>query len=99
VLIDPYIAARVMYQRARKLAELSSLPSEMVELAEMQREAYVVALNALALLDEKNAWFVVQLNPGPASDGVRTLQPFDVGMLTWGVIGEKAKETMQVHPG
>jgi nuclear pore complex protein Nup160 len=50
-----------MYQRGRRLAEVATLQADMMVIAEEQRQAYVIALNALGLLDEKNAWFVVHL--------------------------------------
>jgi hypothetical protein len=45
-----------MYQRARKLHDLINDPSTLVTLAEEQLEAYLVAMNALSLLDRKSAW-------------------------------------------
>lgn len=48
-----------MYQRGRKLGDERVSTKQMVELAEQQREAYALALNALSLLDEKNAWFIL----------------------------------------
>ncbi|KAJ7179519.1 nucleoporin Nup120/160-domain-containing protein [Mycena filopes] len=53
-------AALVMYQRARKLqdiiaSDLSLTPT----LAGQQKEAYMVAMNSLSLVDAKNAWFLL----------------------------------------
>ncbi|TFY70144.1 hypothetical protein EVG20_g2860 [Dentipellis fragilis] len=56
-------AALVMYQRARKLSTLKIEPSQFVSLAESQLEAYVVAMNSLRLLDQKNAWIVLPITP------------------------------------
>ncbi|KAH9853874.1 nucleoporin Nup120/160-domain-containing protein [Lenzites betulinus] len=54
-------AALTMYQRARKLAALLGDPAAFVELAELQLEAYVVAMNSLALVDPKNQWFTLPI--------------------------------------
>src|ERR1700733_15367140 len=51
-----HVAALTMYQRARKLHDLINDPSSLVVLAEEQLEAYLVAMNALSLLDRKSAW-------------------------------------------
>ena len=48
-----------MYQRARKLATLAAEPSNFVLMAELQIEAYLGALNALSLVDQKVAWIVI----------------------------------------
>lgn len=48
-----------MYQRARKLATLIGDPVNFINLAELQLEAYVVSMNALALIDQKNASIVM----------------------------------------
>ncbi|KAI0030435.1 nucleoporin Nup120/160-domain-containing protein [Vararia minispora EC-137] len=56
-------AARVMYQRARKLGMLARDPRQYSELSERQLESYIAAVNALSLLDPKSAWFVIPLNP------------------------------------
>lgn len=56
---DGFLAALTMYQRARKLAALMGDPAAFVELAELQLEAYVVAMNSLALVDPKNQWITL----------------------------------------
>lgn len=48
-----------MYQRARKLATLAAEPSNFVPMAELQMEAYLGAVNALSLVDQKVAWIVI----------------------------------------
>ncbi|KAG6378387.1 hypothetical protein JVT61DRAFT_12642 [Boletus reticuloceps] len=58
---DHRSAARTMYQRARKLQEVSSKPADVISLMEDQLESYLLAINSLALLEQKNAWVVVQL--------------------------------------
>jgi nuclear pore complex protein Nup160 len=60
-------AALVMYQRAAKLADVVAPADELLQLADMQREAYVTALNAMSLLEEKSAWIVVPVT----NDNVR----------------------------
>jgi hypothetical protein len=62
-----------MYQRAAKLAELAAPLEELLQLADMQREAYVIALNALSLLDDKNAWMVVPMTAASSYSGVSGL--------------------------
>ncbi|KAI0334875.1 hypothetical protein GY45DRAFT_1317953 [Cubamyces sp. BRFM 1775] len=54
-------AALTMYQRARKLAALTGDPATFIELAELQLEAYVVAMNSLALVDAKNQWITLPI--------------------------------------
>lgn len=50
-----------MYQRARKLATLNVEPSNFVPTAELQMEAYLGAINALSLVDQKVAWIAIPL--------------------------------------
>jgi nuclear pore complex protein Nup160 len=54
-----------MYQRARKLAVLSNTNdlAQYLALAEQQLEALIVSSNALALLDQKDAWIVLPIAP------------------------------------
>ncbi|KAF7330785.1 hypothetical protein MVEN_02417700 [Mycena venus] len=53
-------AALVMYQRARKLQDLiASDLSLSATLAGQQKEAYMVAINSLSLVDQRNAWFLL----------------------------------------
>ncbi|CCM04030.1 uncharacterized protein FIBRA_06187 [Fibroporia radiculosa] len=54
-----FTAALTMYQRARKLANLIGDPSNFTSLTELQLEAYVTSMNALALTDQKSAWIVL----------------------------------------
>jgi len=51
-----------MYQRAVKLSALANDVSQFMSLAEQQLEAYAVAMNALSILDRKNAWIVLPLS-------------------------------------
>lgn len=69
-LLTRLSAALAMYQRARKLAALSNAadPAQYFVLAEQQLEALVISSNALALLDQKDAWIVLPLVPeGPGA--------------------------------
>jgi hypothetical protein len=52
-------AVLVMYQRARKLATLAAEPLNFVPMAELQMEAYLGAVNALSLVDQKVAWIAI----------------------------------------
>ena len=52
-------AALTMYQRARKLRDLTDDPSLLMSLAEEQLEAYFLAMNSLSLLDPKSAWIIM----------------------------------------
>jgi nuclear pore complex protein Nup160 len=54
-----------MYQRARKLALLSDTNdlAQYLSLAEQQLEALIVSSNALALLDQKDAWITLPIAP------------------------------------
>lgn len=61
--LAPWLAAFTMYQRARKLVYLMGKSQETLELAELAGEAYVVAINALSMLDPKNAWIILPLAP------------------------------------
>ena len=54
-------AALVMYQRARKLATLAAEPLNFIPMAELQVEAYLGAVNALSLVDQKAAWIAIPL--------------------------------------
>ncbi|KAH9943007.1 uncharacterized protein BXZ73DRAFT_87453 [Epithele typhae] len=55
-------AALTMYQRARKFAVATSADTlAFIEFAELQLEAYVVAMNALALVDPKNQWITLPI--------------------------------------
>ncbi|GLB33440.1 putative nucleoporin Nup120/160 [Lyophyllum shimeji] len=54
-------AALAMYQRARKLQDLIHDPTSFASLAEEQLEAYLVAINALSLVEPKNAWVLLPM--------------------------------------
>ena len=65
LLMRLMIAALAMYQRARKLAALSNAidQTQYFPLVEQQLEALIISSNALALLDQKDAWVVLPLVP------------------------------------
>ena len=65
LLLTRLSAALAMYQRARKLATLSNAidSTQYFALAEQQLEALIISSNALALLDQKDAWIVLPLVP------------------------------------
>ena len=54
-------AALAMYQRARKVTTLTAELSKFVPMAELQTEAYLGAINALSLVDQKVAWIAIPL--------------------------------------
>ncbi|KAG6919322.1 hypothetical protein DXG01_007455 [Tephrocybe rancida] len=54
-------AALAMYQRAIRLQDLITDPTSFASLAEMQLEAYSLAINSLSLIDLKNAWVLLPL--------------------------------------
>ncbi|KAG6329594.1 hypothetical protein ID866_9496 [Astraeus odoratus] len=67
---DHRSAARTMFMRARKLQEVSGNSAEMISLMGDQMESYLLAINSLSLLEEKNAWFVVRTSTDYASEPV-----------------------------
>ena len=76
-------ASLTMYQRARKLGALIGDVSDFVSLTELQLEAYVVGMNALALIDQKNAWIVLPVT-GETEHEVSRRPFFHAGLLTVG---------------
>ncbi|KAL0949809.1 hypothetical protein HGRIS_009844 [Hohenbuehelia grisea] len=54
-------AALAMYQLARKLQDLMAEPELLPAVVEEQLEAYGAAMNALSLLDQKDAWVVLPI--------------------------------------
>ena len=92
------LAALVMYQRARKLGILASDPSNFIPMAELQIEAYLAAVNALSLVDQKVAWIAIPL--AAESDYV-------VGHILWFRVllddivtpASETKEAVKAYPG
>jgi hypothetical protein len=62
-----------MYQRARKLHDVITDSTSFVSLAEDQLEALSVAINALHLVDEKNAWILMPVVPDPVCNSIQSL--------------------------
>jgi len=58
------LAAATMYQHARRLDPLLESSPHFVEIANLQLESYLVALNALSLIDPKSAWISLPIPPG-----------------------------------
>ncbi|KZT41120.1 hypothetical protein SISSUDRAFT_1059684 [Sistotremastrum suecicum HHB10207 ss-3] len=54
-------AARVMYEHARRLSGFSVESNRLVEIRRQEAEAYLIAINALSLLEPNSAWIVVPL--------------------------------------
>lgn len=54
-----------MYKRARKLVALMGGAADPLELTKLACEAYVVAINALSMLDPKQAWFAYPISAEP----------------------------------
>jgi hypothetical protein len=90
-------AALVMYQRARKISNLLGDPTNFSDLAELQLEAYVVAMNALSLLDQKNAWIAI---PVSVETGHEVHSPLNVSISLCSQVnspgsGESCQNTYQ----
>lgn len=56
-----------MVQYARRLSSHMKSSQYFVVLSEMQAHAYLVAMNALSLIDPKNAWISMPIAPEVAS--------------------------------
>jgi nuclear pore complex protein Nup160 len=87
-----------MYQRARKLHDLIGDPSQLLALAEEQLEAYVVAMNSLALLDRPNAWIVMHVAVENGREVRKSIVLFDVISSSGFAAAETAK-TVETYPG
>lgn len=59
--LNSFAAALTMYLRSRKIQDLGNDTSGVIELAEQQREACMIAINALSLLSRPSAWFTIPL--------------------------------------
>ena len=62
-LISLIAAALTMYLHARKLGDLMVDPSNYEDLATWQIQALLVAINALCVVEPRNAWFTIPLAP------------------------------------
>lgn len=52
-------AGEIMYKQGRRFAEGTSSKVSAFELAAMQARSYLAAINALSLVDERNAWIAL----------------------------------------
>jgi nuclear pore complex protein Nup160 len=62
-LLMKHSAGEIMYRQGRRFAEASSGKVPGFELAAMQARSYLAAINALTLVDKRNAW--VSGSPAP----------------------------------
>jgi hypothetical protein len=54
------IAARAMYSYARRIQKVAPTSNIHLEAISSQAQAYLAAINALHLVDPKNAWIVIE---------------------------------------
>lgn len=88
-----------MYQRARKLAVLIEQHHAFRDLAEQQLEAYIIAMEALALVDRKNAWIVIPVTAETEHEVRGPLFvrfPVELSLIGTFIAPQK-KEAMQAH--
>ncbi|WWC70656.1 uncharacterized protein I206_104607 [Kwoniella pini CBS 10737] len=64
-------AGEIMYLQGRRLAEGSSSKFPAFEQSAMQARSYLAAINALALVDKRNAWVSVPGAPSKALRGIK----------------------------
>lgn len=57
-----------MYQQGRRFGESSTTKVSAFELAAMQARSYLAAINALKLIEKRNAWISL---PGPPPKALR----------------------------
>lgn len=57
-----------MYQQGKRFGESSTTKISAGELATMQARSYLAAVNALKLIDRRNAWISI---PGPPAKTLR----------------------------
>ena len=91
-------AALVMYQRARKISTLAAEPSNFVPMAELQTEAYLGAINALSLVDQKVAWIAIPLT-AESDYIVCYLLLFRVCQANGVLPAPEKKEFIETYPG
>jgi hypothetical protein len=62
------LAAAAMYQHGQRLAEIVDRNGpDFVEAMALQAKSYLAAINALSLVDQRNAWIQYVLPPGESS--------------------------------
>ena len=54
--MDSIAAGEIMYRQGGRFAETSSSKVSAFELAAMQARSYLAAMNAVSLVDKRNAW-------------------------------------------
>ncbi|WWD18377.1 hypothetical protein CI109_102827 [Kwoniella shandongensis] len=64
-------AGEIMYLQGRRFAEGSSSKVPAFELSAMQARSYLAAINALSLVDKRNAWVSVPGAPSKALRGIK----------------------------
>lgn len=71
-------AGEIMYAQGRRFAEASSSKLQPFEVAAMRARSYLTAINALSLVDKRNAWISVTASP----ESVRVSEAA-LARLTW----------------
>lgn len=56
-------AGEIMYAQGQRFAEASSAKASHYELSAMRAQSYLAAINALSLVEKRNAWISVNVNP------------------------------------
>ncbi|TXT13507.1 hypothetical protein VHUM_00874 [Vanrija humicola] len=56
-------AGEIMYAQGRRFAEASSSKLQSFEVSAMRARSYLTAINALSLVDKRNAWITVAASP------------------------------------
>ena len=60
-----FVAGEIMYKQGRRFAEGSSSKVTAFDLSAMQARSYLAAINALSLVDKKNAWIALAASTRP----------------------------------
>jgi hypothetical protein len=79
-----------MYKQGRRFAEGSSSKVTAFDLAAMQARSYLAAINALTLVDKRNAWIAL---PSPTKS-TRVCLP----LWTWKRYGKELMEGRKASP-
>lgn len=92
-------AAAAMYQHGRQLAEIQSQPQvDFLESASAQAMSYLAAINALSLVDSKNAWIEFAVPPSESNQVSHRIHVFNRWFCLNQCIAETSK-TYTTHPG
>jgi hypothetical protein len=90
-------AALAMFQRARKLSEITPTSSDFISLSELQLEAYTVAMNALSILDRNDAWITLPV-PAKSSSDVSVHELADsILLLNHSNLVNQTSEIVKIH--